>query len=75
MSIVATHMMLEAWEQGVASCWVNAFSNNEMEKAFDLPEHERVVLLMPFGYAAEDAKPMEKWHYGYKPMNELVAYL
>ena len=75
VSIVATHMMLEAWEQGVASCWVNAFSNEELERAFDLPEHERVVLLMPLGYAAEGAKPMEKWHYGYKPMDVLVAYL
>ena len=74
-SIVATHMMLEAWELGVASCWVNAFANDELEKTFGLPENEKVVLLMPLGYASEDTKPMEKWHFGYKPMDELVSYL
>ena len=75
VSIVATHIMLEAWELGVASCWVNAFSNDELEKAFHLPENEKVVLLMPLGYAAEDAKPMEKWHFAYKPVEETVTYL
>ena len=75
VSIVATHIMLEAWELGVASCWVNAFSNLELEKTFELPENERVVLLMPLGYAADDAKPMEKWHFGKKAISETVRYL
>lgn len=75
VSIVATHIMLEAWELGVASCWVNAFSNTELEKTFDLPENERVVLLMPLGYAAEGAKPMEKWHSVKKAISETVRFL
>ncbi len=45
VSIVATHMMLEAWSLGVASCWVNLFPNNELEQAFDLPANEKTVLL------------------------------
>lgn len=75
VSIVATHMMLEAWNLGVASCWVNLFPNDELAKAFDLPENEKIVLLMPLGYAAEEAKPVEKWHYGYKDISETVTYL
>lgn len=75
VSIVATHMMLEAWSFGVASCWVNLFSNTEMEQAFDLPANEKTVLIMPLGYASEDAKPVEKWHFGYKEIKEIVTVL
>lgn len=75
VSIVATHIMLEAWSLGVASCWVNLFSNDEVSRAFDLPGNEEVVLMMPIGYAAEDAKPMEKWHNHAKPIGETVIYL
>ncbi|MBR1690771.1 MAG: nitroreductase family protein [Oscillibacter sp.] len=75
VSIVATHIMLSAWEQGVASCWVNAFANDQVAAAFGLPERERVVLLLPLGYAAEDAKPMEKWHFSRKPLADTVTFL
>ena len=35
--------ILEAWNIGVASCWVNLFPNNELEQAFafDLPANEK----------------------------------
>lgn len=73
VSIVATHIMLEAWNLGIGSCWVNLFSNDEVAKAFDLPKNEKVVLLMPLGYAAEDAKPA-KWHGDCKRIEETVEY-
>ncbi|MDD3416688.1 MAG: nitroreductase [Clostridia bacterium] len=75
VSIVATHMMLEAWNIGIASCWVNLFPNDELAEAFHLPKNEKAVLLMPLGYAAEDAEPIEKWHNGYKQISETVTYL
>lgn len=75
VSIVATHIMLEAWNLGIASCWVNLFSNNELEKAFGLPANEKSVLLMPIGYASSNAKPIEKWHYGFKPIEDTVKLL
>ena len=75
VSIVATHIMLEAWSLGIASCWVNLFSNEEVARAFALPENEEVVLLMPLGYAAEDAGPIEKWHNHAKPIGDTVTVL
>lgn len=75
VSIVATHIMLEAWNLGIASCWVNLFANDELEKAFNLPANEKSVLLMPLGYAAEDAAPVEKWHFHCKDIAETVRYL
>ncbi|MBW9212581.1 MULTISPECIES: nitroreductase family protein [Terrabacteria group] len=73
VSIVATHMMFEAEELGLSTCWVNAFSNEEVEKEMDLPENEKVVLLMPLGYAHEDAKP-SILHTTKKDLSEIVSY-
>ena len=58
-AIVCTHMMLAAWEQGIGSCWVGAFSNEAIEEALALPENIRVTAMLPIGYAAEDATPAE----------------
>lgn len=73
-SIVATHMMLEAWELGIASCWVNFFSPTEVKKAFDLPEKEEIVLLLPIGYAADDATPAEM-HTKSRPLGDMIVTL
>ena len=73
-SIVATHMMLEAWDLGVASCWVNMFPNTKTAEAFGLPENIKPVLLLPIGYAAEDAKPAP-FHTNYREMDDMVTKL
>ena len=72
-SIVATHMMLEAWELGIGSCWVNFFSPTLVAKEFNFPEDIRPVLMLPIGYAKEDAKPAA-WHEQSKELSELVEY-
>lgn len=74
VSIVATHMMLAAWDMGVASVWVNYFPVTETAKAFQLPENEQLVLLMPLGYAAEGVEPNPR-HFQKKPLEEIVRYL
>lgn len=75
VSIVATHVMLEAWELGIGTCWVNYFANSKVEEAFSLPENEKVLLLMPMGYPAEDAKPLAKMHFPTKGVSDLVDFL
>lgn len=75
VSIVATHIMLQAWELGVGTCWVNYFANETLETAMGLPKNERAVLLMPIGYPAEDAAPLETMHSVYKPLSETVRFI
>ena len=74
VSIVATHMMLQAWELGIGSCWVDYFPNTETERAFGLPENERAILLLPLGYAAAESHPSHK-HFESRAMDELVKEL
>ena len=74
VSIVATHMMLAAWELGIGSCWVNYFAPSGIVKAFNLPDNEQLVLLLPLGYAAEGATPAPL-HDAYHDLKEMVQYL
>lgn len=74
VSIVATHIMLRAWDLGIGSCWVNFFPNTETGKAFGLPENEKPVLLLPIGYPGEKANP-SPMHSQRKPLEELVKDL
>lgn len=73
-AIVCTHMMLQAWELGVGSCWVGFFNADEVAKTLDLPEHLTVCALLPMGYAAEDTHPAPP-HTQRKAMEETVAVI
>lgn len=74
-SIVCTHMMLEAWEQGLGSVWVRLFNVAEVAKAFDLPPYMKTVCLLPVGYAAPDVKPYAPWHDVYRPIADFTKEL
>ncbi len=52
-SIVTTHMMLEAHEQGVGSCWVMYFDPDAVKAQFELPDHLIPVALLVMGYPCE----------------------
>ena len=73
-SIVLTHMMLEATDLGLGSCWVCRFDPDEVSKALYLPENIVITSLLPVGYSAEDAKPSDR-HLKYRDQNEIVEIL
>lgn len=74
-SIAATHMMLAAADLGVQSCWVNFFNPDDMAAALGLPEHEKVVMLMPLGYAELPKGAPAKLHTERRPLSETISYL
>lgn len=74
VAIVCTHMMLEAFEQGLGSCWVGSFNADAVAAALHLPDNVCITALLPLGYAAADAKPSDR-HALYRPMDEMVTYL
>ena len=74
VSIVATHVMFEAEELGLATCWCNYFPNTQLEKEFGLPKNERSVLFMTLGYAADSAQPAPL-HIKRKDLASVVRYL
>ena len=73
-SIVATHMILAAADEGVDSCWINFLDPEKLAEALGLPENEEVLMVMDLGYAAEGAGPLAN-HSSRKPLSDSVRFL
>ena len=71
-AIVCTHMMLQAADLGIGSCWVGYFNAQEVAEVLELPENLTVSALLPIGYAAEDAKPAPL-HTEYRDLGDTVT--
>lgn len=65
-SICLTHMMLEATELGLGTCWVARFDPYAAREALGLCEDIMPVALMPVGYPADKASPSDR-HLSYRP--------
>lgn len=56
VAIAVEHLCLAATEQGLATCWVCNFDAAQCKQLFALDEQEEPVVLIPIGYAADEAK-------------------
>ena len=70
-AIVCTHMMLQAWELGIGSCWVGYMNADTVAEVLGIPPHIKVMGLLTLGYPAEDAAPLDL-HYKYRDMEDMV---
>ena len=73
-AIVCTHMMLEAAELGIGSCWVGYFNAEQVAEVLGLPENMTVSALLPIGYPADDAKPLPL-HTQYRDPDDIVTVI
>ena len=73
-TIVATQMVLGAYNEGVDSCWLNFFDPEALSSALGLPENEEFLMLLDLGYAAEGVRPLPN-HSSRKPLSETVTFL
>lgn len=73
-TIVATHMILAAADEGVDSCWINRLDPDRMAEVLSMPENEEVLMVMDLGYTAEGVGPLPK-HTDRKELTETVTYL
>ena len=73
-TIVATHMILAAADEGVDSCWINFLDPEKLAEVLDLPENEEVLMVMDLGYAAEGAGPLAN-HGSRKDLSETVSWM
>ena len=73
-TIVATHMLLAATNEGVDSCWINCFDPDKLSELMSLPDNEEILMIMALGHAAEDAGPLPN-HFSRKDLSETVSYI
>lgn len=69
MALCGAYMMLEAYDQGLGSCWLGAFDANAVKEVLGIPEEVKVVTMIPLGYhdGSQERKPR-------KPLAEIVSY-
>ena len=73
-SIVATHMMLQAADLGLGTCFVGALDVLKFRSLFRIPDSRVPICLLPIGYPAEGCQPAEM-HSQRKSLNELAEWL
>lgn len=72
-TIVATHLLLSAYNEEIDSCWINFFDPEKVAQALNLNENEEVVMMLDLGYGKQK-EPLPNHHLR-KELNETVKYL
>jgi nitroreductase len=69
VAIAVDHLTLAAVQEGLGTCWIGSFSQDEVRRILGIPERYRVVALLPLGYPADE--PLPKYR---KELSELVCH-
>lgn len=69
-TIIMDHIILEATNQGLGTCYIGAFNPEEAKKLLKPEEDYEPILFTPLGYI--DAEPRDTPR---KPLKELVKYI
>ncbi|MCK9583567.1 MAG: nitroreductase family protein [Candidatus Cloacimonetes bacterium] len=73
-------MILTAWNHGIGSCWMAAFSEALLAKYLGLPKSWKIVAISPFGYPKEDKTMYSKFLSAMskskdrQPLHDIVQY-
>lgn len=59
-AICAEHIVLACTNFNLGCCWVGFFKEEDVISALNIPKRTRVIALLPIGYPAADAKPVER---------------
>ncbi|MDD4889053.1 MAG: nitroreductase family protein [Phycisphaerae bacterium] len=69
LAIALEHIALAAAAEGLGTCWIGAFYQEQVREVLGIPESAKVVELMTLGYPADTLRPKTR-----KPMSEVVCY-
>lgn len=69
MALCGAYMMLEAYDQGLGTCWLGAFDAGAVKEILGIPEAVKVVTMIPLGYHDGTQPRRDR-----KPLEEIVRY-
>ena len=61
--------MLLAEEEGLGTCWIGSFREEEVKDILGVPEDVKVLALTPLGYPDEDPKDR-----GRKELEDIISF-
>jgi nitroreductase len=68
-AIAVDHMTLQAVEEGLGTCWIGAFDEENVKELLNIPHDIRVVALLPLGYPSTIPQPTPR-----KSLDEIVMW-
>lgn len=69
LAIALEHIVLEAVELGLGTCWIGAFNEEDVKKILKIPQDRKVVALLTVGVPAESPSARPR-----KALEEIVTY-
>ncbi len=69
VAIALEHIALAATAEGLGTCWIGAFKQDEVRQVVGVPDSAKVVEVMPLGYPADEPRAKKR-----KPLDEIVSY-
>ncbi|HCK99243.1 MAG TPA: NAD(P)H nitroreductase [Candidatus Marinimicrobia bacterium] len=71
IGIACEHLILQAEELGLGTCWLGWFNTKQVKKVLQLPRSTQIDILISLGYPQESAKQREKQR---RSLNEIRRY-
>jgi len=69
IAIAMEHIALQAYSEGLGTCWIGAFSQQKAKTILEIPKEYKIVAFMPLGYPADSPGQKDR-----KNLDELVSY-
>ncbi len=70
IGIACEHLVLQASEEGLSTCWIGWFDDRGVKETLGIPKKEKVEIVISLGYAQED-KIKDK---NRKELSKIVEY-
>ncbi len=69
IGIAVEHLMLAAHAEGLGTCWIGAFNEEEVRNILSVPKEVKIVALTPVGYPASEPVIRPRKH-----LDEIIMY-
>jgi len=69
VTIALEHLILEAQEEGLGTCWIGAFDEEKVKSILNIPGNVKVLAMTPLGYPNEKPSFRER-----KTLDEIISY-
>lgn len=69
LAIAVDHVTLAAVEEGLGTCWIGAFSQEDVKRILNIPPRYKVVALLPLGFPADEPRAKSR-----KELEDIVCY-
>ena len=69
IAIAVDHMTLTAVDEGLGTCWIGLFSQEQVKNILVIPDEYKVVTLFPLGFPKK-----ERGFKSRKPLDEIVCH-